>query len=208
MAAGARSLRALPRARSVVRAGLGAPGALPPGDRQVHRPRARTATSARRRRSTARSRSTRGSRSRTSSTPTSRPTSGSRSGRWCACSKQATRHGNDPELFAGLVQALPLLRALRRSRSRRTTEARRLDPNVPDQRRTDGDDDRRHRPAVGRSHRATPGDRDQGIRIIGLGLAGRRDAARQLLAEMTQTSSLATCHIWKIISPLARLPHR
>ena len=43
---------------------------------------------------------------------------------------EARRHGNDPELFAGLVHAVPLLRPLRQSLAAHA-EARRLDPNIP-----------------------------------------------------------------------------
>ena len=79
---------------------------------------------------TARSRSTRACRSRTSSTRTSRPTSVRRERALVRLLGEATRHGNDPELFAGLVHACRYCGLFEQSIAAHA-EARRLDPNVP-----------------------------------------------------------------------------
>jgi serine/threonine protein kinase/tetratricopeptide (TPR) repeat protein len=97
---------------------------------------------------------------------------------------EATRHGNDPELFAGLVHACRYCGLLDESLHAHA-EARRLDPHVSssfeDTMLMIGDADlllALRREAVG------PGG-DEGLWVIGLGLAGRLDEARQALKEMT-----------------------
>ena len=57
---------------------------------------------------------------------------------------EASRHGNDPELFAGLVHACRYCGLYEQSLAAHA-EARRLDPNVTDQRRADAADDGRRR---------------------------------------------------------------
>ena len=109
--------------------------------------------------------------------------------------EQASRLGNDPELFAGLVHALRYCGLFEQSIVAHD-EARRLDPNIPtsvDQTvMMTGDIDR----LLG-SAPSSRGTADQGIRICGLGFAGRRDAARQLLAEMAPESRVRTLVTWK-----------
>ena len=116
----ARSVSAVPRAGSALRAGVGAPRPLPPRDRQVHRRTRPTARPGPRRRSAARSRSTRACRSRTSSTPISKRTSARRSAR---CRAPAGR-SRPPRQRSGAVRRprprLPLLRPASSSPSPRT----------------------------------------------------------------------------------------
>jgi eukaryotic-like serine/threonine-protein kinase len=99
---------------------------------------------------------------------------------------EASRHGNDPELFSGLVHACRYCGLYEQSIAAHA-EARRLDPNVftsfEQTLLMTGDITRilaLERPL------AYPGG-DEGIRVIGLGLAGRRDEARQALLEMCKT---------------------
>ena len=110
--------------------------------------------------------------------------------------EQASRHGNDPELFAGLVHALRYCGLFEQSIVAHD-EARRLDPNVPTSVEQTvmmtGDIDR----LLSMAPSSTVGSADQGIRVIGLGLAGRRDEARQRLAEMAPASSLHALQSWK-----------
>jgi len=91
---------------------------------------------------------------------------------------EATLHGNDPELFAGLVHALRYCGLFEQSMAAHE-EARRLDPNVSSSVEETilmtGDLDRLlafERPAP-----VSP------VRVIGLGLAGRREEALRALAE-------------------------
>ena len=101
---------------------------------------------------------------------------------------EANRHGNDPELFAGLVHACRYCGLYEQSIAAHA-EARRLDPNVPTSLEQTmlmtGDIERLlavERPLV-------IGGGDDGIRVIGLGLAGRRDEAREALLEMRRAQS-------------------
>jgi len=108
---------------------------------------------------------------------------------------QAARHGDDPELFAGLVHACRYCGLYDQSIAAHA-EARRLDPNVPTSVEQTvmmtGDIDRllqfeRAPLLVGA---------DDGIRVIGLGLAGRRDDARRMLLEMVQMSKIPAFQAW------------
>ncbi len=178
--AGARPVPALPGAGSELRSRLGPARPLPPGDRQVHRRFGGQRRRAPRRPSAAPSSSTRGSRWRTSSTPTSRRTWARPSAALVRLLGEAGRHGNDPELFAGLVHACRYCGLYEQSIAAHD-EARRLDPNVPTSLEQTilmtGDIERLlavERPSVA-------GSGDDGIRVIGLGLAGRRDEARRAL---------------------------
>jgi serine/threonine protein kinase/tetratricopeptide (TPR) repeat protein len=109
--------------------------------------------------------------------------------------REATRHGNDPELFAGLVHACRYCGLYEESIAAHA-EAQRLDPNsatsyeqtllmtgdidkildVPPEKRVGGGDD--------------------GIRVIGLGMAGRREAARQALLAMSQLPNVPAFATW------------
>jgi tetratricopeptide (TPR) repeat protein len=108
---------------------------------------------------------------------------------------EANRHGNDPELFAGLVHALRYCGLFEESLAAHA-EAKRLDPNMHT------------------SHEQTilmTGDTesilaiempqiiaggDEGIRVIALGLAGRRDEARRELGAMRQAARIAIFQSW------------
>ena len=110
--------------------------------------------------------------------------------------EQARQHGNDPELFAGLVHACRYC-GLFEQAIHAHAEAKRLDPNAPTTIEQTilmtGDVDRLL--ALGpRSY--NPGGGDQGIKVIGLGLAGRRDEALSVLNNMTQMARIQTFHTW------------
>ena len=96
---------------------------------------------------------------------------------------EAGRHGNDPELFAGLVHACRYCGLFEQSIAAHA-EARRLDPNAftsfEQTLLMSGDIDRLL--AIDRPRHYAGGD--EGIRVIALGLAGRRDEAKAVLAEM------------------------
>jgi non-specific serine/threonine protein kinase len=108
---------------------------------------------------------------------------------------EANRHGNDPELFAGLVHVCRYCGLYEQSIAAHD-EARRLDPNVATSLEQTllmrGDLERllaEERPLVA-------GGGDEVIRIIGLGLAGRREEARRGLLEMRRTRPLPTFQSW------------
>ena len=96
---------------------------------------------------------------------------------------EANRQTTDPELFAGLVHACRYCGLFDESIAAHA-EARRLDPNVPTSVEQtlmmSGDLDR-----LAAIEPATlVAGADEGIRVIGLGLAGRRDEARRALLRM------------------------
>jgi tetratricopeptide (TPR) repeat protein len=108
---------------------------------------------------------------------------------------EASRHGNDPELFAGLVHACRYCGLFEQSVAAHR-ESRRLDPNIPTSLEQTllmtGDLERLL--AVGVP--LVVAGADDGIRVIGLGLAGRRDEARQALADMRRTPRIPTFQLW------------
>jgi len=108
---------------------------------------------------------------------------------------EATRHGNDPELFAGLVHACRYCGLYEESIAAHV-EARRLDPNVPtgveQTLLMTGDIDR----LLAVDPAPVAGGGDSGIRVIALGLAGRRDEARRALLHMRQTSRISALQVW------------
>ena len=108
---------------------------------------------------------------------------------------EATRHGNDPELFAGLVHACRYCGLYDQSIAAHA-EARRLDPNVPTSLEQTllmmGDIDR----LVSIEHPRIVAGADDGIHVIGLALAGRRDEARQRLMAMRQASRIPLFAAW------------
>ena len=109
---------------------------------------------------------------------------------------QAAQRGNDPELFAGLVHACRYCGLFEQAIDAHA-EARRLDPNVPtsiEQTMLMTGDLERLLALAPRT--VNPGGGDQGIRVIGLGLAGRRDEARAVLTSMTQMARIQTFHTW------------
>ena len=96
---------------------------------------------------------------------------------------EANRHGNDPELFAGLVHACRYCGLYEHSVVAHA-EARRLDPNIFTSFEQTllmmGDIDR----LSSLEPRGVVAGADDVIRVIGLGLAGRRDEARRMLMAM------------------------
>jgi serine/threonine protein kinase/tetratricopeptide (TPR) repeat protein len=96
---------------------------------------------------------------------------------------EAARHGNDPELFAGLVHTCRYCGLYEESLLAHL-EARRLDPNVTTS--VEGTlllmehVDR----LVSVQRPAIAAGADEGIRVMGLGLAGRLEEAREALAQM------------------------
>ena len=108
---------------------------------------------------------------------------------------EAARHGNDPELFAGLVHACRYCGLYEQSIAAHA-EARRLDPNVPTSLEQtllmEGDIER----LLGIEPPRVVAGADDGIRVIGLGLAGRRDEARAMLLRMSQTSRIPVFQAW------------
>jgi eukaryotic-like serine/threonine-protein kinase len=108
---------------------------------------------------------------------------------------EAARHGNDPELFAGLVHACRYCGLFEQSIAAHA-EARRLDPNVPsslDQTLLmSGDVDR----LIGLEPPTLTAGADDGIRVIALGLAGRRDEARQRVDRMRQAHRIPLFETW------------
>jgi len=108
---------------------------------------------------------------------------------------EAKRHGNDPELFAGLVHACRYCGLFEESITAHG-EARRLDPNVSTSLEQTllmmGDVDGLL--AVERPPNASRGLGT--IRAIGLGLAGRREEARPLLLELRDATRLSALRSW------------
>lgn len=109
---------------------------------------------------------------------------------------EAARHGNDAELFAGLVHACRYAGLFEESIAAHA-EARRLDPTMATSflqtLLMKGDIDRLV--GVDTTDRVQGGG-DDGIRVIGLGLAGRRDEAQQTLAHLVQGAPSQTFKTW------------
>jgi non-specific serine/threonine protein kinase len=107
--------------------------------------------------------------------------------------REAARHGNDPELFAGLVQACRYA-GLYDEAIAAHAEARRLDPNIATSLMATllmaGDVESLADASV------VTGGADEGIRVMGLGLAGRYDEARQLMAVVRESMTLPTFRVW------------
>ncbi len=108
---------------------------------------------------------------------------------------EANRHGNDPELFAGLVHACRYC-GLYEQAIAAHAEARRLDPNVP----TSLDQTLLLTGDIESLLAITPpriiAGADDGIRVIGLGLAGRRDEAHAKLLQMRTASRIPLFEAW------------
>ena len=102
---------------------------------------------------------------------------------------EATLHGNDPELFAGLVHACRYCGLYEQSIAAHA-EARRLDPNVTTSVEQTllmaGEIDA----MLAMQAPKLIAGADDGIRVIALGLAGRRDDARVRLAAMRESSRI------------------
>jgi TolB-like protein len=108
---------------------------------------------------------------------------------------EADRHGNDPELFAGLVHACRYCGLFEESIAAHA-EARRLDPNVPTSYEQTlllaGDMER----LLAVEPPPVVAGADDGIRVIALGLAGRRVEARRTLLGMRRPSSVPAFRSW------------
>ena len=109
--------------------------------------------------------------------------------------EQANRRGNDPELFSGLVHACRYCGLFEQSIAAHA-ESRRLDPNVPTGLEQtlllSGDIDR----LMDIELPLIVAGADDGIKVIALGLAGRRDEARRRLNDMRQPSRIAAFQAW------------
>jgi serine/threonine protein kinase/tetratricopeptide (TPR) repeat protein len=105
---------------------------------------------------------------------------------------QASRQGNDPELFAGLVHACRYCGLFEQSMAAHA-EARRLDPHVPTSLEQTllmmGEIDR----ILGLG---TPHPDDVVIRVVGLGFAGRRDEARNRLLTIREAIDAPVFRAW------------
>jgi eukaryotic-like serine/threonine-protein kinase len=110
---------------------------------------------------------------------------------------EAHRLGNDAELYAGLVHACRYAGLFDESVAAHA-EAKRLDPNILTSvqqtlmMRLDID-----RLLAAESQERFPGG-DDGIRVIGLGMAGRQEEARQMLARMSQRPNIPTFRAWTV----------
>jgi serine/threonine protein kinase/tetratricopeptide (TPR) repeat protein len=119
----------------------------------------------------------------------------------------ATRHGNDAELFAGLVHACRYTGLFDESIAAHA-EARRLDPTMATGVRQtlllNRDLDRL---AAIEPSEAVPGA-GEGIRVIGLGVAGRVDEAKAALARMRQGVPNHPFEKWRVHHLAAWLDRR
>jgi serine/threonine protein kinase/tetratricopeptide (TPR) repeat protein len=110
--------------------------------------------------------------------------------------QQANRHGNDPELFAGLVHACRYC-GLNEHSVVAHAEARRLDPNVPtslDQTLLMMGDIERLR---ANQPRGIDAGADDAIRVIAMGLAGHVEEARRALMVMREgRTRIPTFQMW------------
>jgi TolB-like protein len=101
----------------------------------------------------------------------------------------ASRRGNDPELFAGLVHACRYCGLMEQSIAAHE-EARRLDPHVPTSLQQTllltGDVDRL-------LEMQGP---DRAVPAVALGLAGRRDEARRVLLDLQDAAHLPAYRLW------------
>jgi TolB-like protein len=108
---------------------------------------------------------------------------------------EATRHGNDPELFAGLVHTCRYCGLYEQSIAAHA-EARRLDPNVPTSLEQTllmaGQIER----LLGIEPPSVIAGADDGIKVIALGLAGRRDEARRMLINIKSSSRIPLFQAW------------
>jgi len=108
---------------------------------------------------------------------------------------EATHHGNDPELFAGLVHACRYCGLFDESVAAHQ-EARRLDPNL----RTGVEQTLMLACEFDRLFALQPpsmdAGADNGIRVIALGLAGRLDEARERLTALVEVSELPAFRLW------------
>ena len=109
--------------------------------------------------------------------------------------REATRHGNDPELFAGLVHACRYCGLLDESMAA-DAEARRLDPNIDTgvQNTLLLNLDLERLAAIYADDLAQTGD--DSIVIIGQGLSGRRDVAKQAMGRTAKLTRIPALKAW------------
>jgi serine/threonine protein kinase len=109
--------------------------------------------------------------------------------------REATRHGNDPELFAGLVHACRYCGLLDESMAA-SAEARRLDPNIETgvQNTLLLNLDLDRLAAISADDLAQTGD--DSIVIIAQGLSGRRDEAKQAMARTAEEMRIPALKSW------------
>ena len=109
--------------------------------------------------------------------------------------REAARHGNDPELFAGLVHACRYCGLFEESLAA-DEEARRLDPNITTSLEgtllMTGDIDR----IVATSPDGVVQRADDTIKAIALGLAGRRDEAREAIKRVGPWPEIGAFQSW------------
>ncbi len=108
---------------------------------------------------------------------------------------EAIRHGNDPELFSGLVHACRYCGLFEQSIAAHA-EARRLDPNI-----STGVEQTfllagELEQLLATEPPVAGSGGDEGIRVIGLGLAGRVDEARERVMAMRHASRIPTFVLW------------
>jgi TolB-like protein len=120
---------------------------------------------------------------------------------------EADRHGNDPELFAGLVHACRYCGLFDESVAAHA-EARRLDPNVPTSVAQTMLMTTEIEPVLAVQAPRVAAGADDIIRIIGLGLAGRRDEARKVLTAAGRPDAIPAFLTWAdyILAWLDRRP--
>jgi len=120
---------------------------------------------------------------------------------------EATRHGNDPELFAGLVHACRYCGLFEASIAAHH-EARRLDPNVPTslEQTLQLTCDFERLLALPKGDGVTGGD--DVIRIVAMGLDGRPEEALAMLQQMRGIKSIAAFQVWRefLLAWLERRP--
>ena len=108
--------------------------------------------------------------------------------------REASRRGNDPELFAGLVHTLRYCGLYEESIAAHA-EARRLDPHIETS--IEGTllltGDLAQLLAIDHT---SPDGSDGGLRVIALGLAGRREDARALLTSTRHAIRLPALQAW------------
>ena len=108
---------------------------------------------------------------------------------------EASRHGNDPELFAGLVHTCRYCGLYDQSIAAHA-EARRLDPNVgtslPGTLLMNDDLDR----LLTYDKPGAEPSADEGLFVMGLGLAGRREEARERLRAMSIGKTIPAFQSW------------
>ena len=108
---------------------------------------------------------------------------------------EAVRHGNDPELFAGLVHACRYCGLFEQSFAAHQ-EARRLDPNVPTSIEQTIQMTADFETYFGLGHEPPATGGDEVIRVVSLGLVGRLEEARAELIHLEQTRRIPAFQPW------------